>query len=231
MTILRNISPVSQTVVDARGISHLIPSTGSISMIATNLPPINYMGLVTAGLLTYEDAPNIVGDQDTTPEVAPWYDADASSLSILKLLTALTARAGVHTYTYDAGGNLLTDTWSVFGTSYVKSYTYASTNANANRLTEGDWLVISSISPAIRALTLVGQAVISRTNNRFLPAAGSIALAGNTPSWVVNRPFFPTGGAIGISAGAVTIARTYVTSPAVGSLAVTGQAVTKAIGP
>src|SRR4051812_12769111 len=105
MTILRNISAVSQTVVDSLGVSHIIPSTGSISMISTKLPPANYMGLVTSGLLTYSDAPNIVGEQDTTPEVAPWFDSDASSLSVLKLLTAIHIGAGSHTYTYDAGGN------------------------------------------------------------------------------------------------------------------------------
>ncbi len=57
-----------------------------------------------------------------------------------QLNIALLTRLGTHLRTADVGGNILTDAWTIFGTTYTKTYTYASTSAGAAQLTESDWV-------------------------------------------------------------------------------------------
>lgn len=57
-----------------------------------------------------------------------------------RLSLAANLSAGSHVYTVDAGGNRLTDAWTIFGVVYTKTYTYVSTSAGAGMLTESNWV-------------------------------------------------------------------------------------------
>ncbi len=72
----------------------------------------------------------------TTDTRAAWYTASASVIALLKLLIGATVRAGSHAYTYDGSHNMLTDAWTLFGTTRTKTYTYT----GADRMTESDWV-------------------------------------------------------------------------------------------
>lgn len=47
------------------------------------------------------------------------------------------AGGGVHAYGYDGSGNLITDTWTLNGVVYVKTYSYAGGNLSG----ESDWVM------------------------------------------------------------------------------------------
>lgn len=66
---------------------------------------------------------------------ATWFDAAATLLSHVKLLIAATVGAGSHAYGY-SGTNLVTDAWTLFGTTRTKTYTYTSGILTA----ESDWV-------------------------------------------------------------------------------------------
>lgn len=44
---------------------------------------------------------------------------------------------GLHVFGYNASGQLITDTWTVNGSVYVKTYTY---NATGQLTGESDWV-------------------------------------------------------------------------------------------
>lgn len=54
---------------------------------------------------------------------APWYDAAANILQLLKLAVAAFVGAGSRTYTYTSG-QLTSEAWTLFGTTRTKTYTY-----------------------------------------------------------------------------------------------------------
>lgn len=65
---------------------------------------------------------------------AAWYDSAASIIQLLKLSVAAFVGAGARTYIYTSGV-LTSETWTLFGTTRTKTYTYA-----AGQLTgESDW--------------------------------------------------------------------------------------------
>lgn len=67
---------------------------------------------------------------------ASWYTSTASLIALIKLFIAVTVGAGTHTYAY-TNGLLVTDTWILFGSTYVKTYTYVA----GVMTTESDWVL------------------------------------------------------------------------------------------
>jgi len=65
---------------------------------------------------------------------ATWYDSVASLVSLVKLWIAVAVDAGSHEYAY-SGGQLITDAWTLFGTTRTKTYTYVAGVLTA----ESDW--------------------------------------------------------------------------------------------
>lgn len=57
-----------------------------------------------------------------------------------QLAVALMSGLGTHVRTFDAGNNVLTDAWTIFGVTYTKTNTYNGAGAGAGRLTESDWM-------------------------------------------------------------------------------------------
>lgn len=67
---------------------------------------------------------------------ATWYDSIASVVSLFKLFIAVQVDEGSHVVTFDTGGRPLTDTWTLFGVTRVKTFTYP----NATTQTESAWV-------------------------------------------------------------------------------------------
>ncbi len=66
---------------------------------------------------------------------ATWYDSVASIISLIKLWIAVSVDAGSHVYGYNGSGQLVTDAWTLLGTTRTKTYTYAGGVLTA----ESDW--------------------------------------------------------------------------------------------
>ncbi len=66
---------------------------------------------------------------------ATWYDAVGSLIAHLKLAVAALVDAGSHAYGYNGSGQLVTDAWTLFGTTRTKTYTWVASNMTA----ETDW--------------------------------------------------------------------------------------------
>lgn len=77
---------------------------------------------------------NLGAREDTR---ATWYTDAVSFISLFKLAVAVFVGAGSHAFGYNGSGQLLTDTWTLFGTVRVKTYTY---NADGTIATETDWV-------------------------------------------------------------------------------------------
>lgn len=67
---------------------------------------------------------------------ASWYDSTASMISLLKLLVAAYVGAGSHVFSYNASGQIVTDAWTLFGVTRVKTYTHTSGVLTG----ESDWV-------------------------------------------------------------------------------------------
>ncbi len=83
--------------------------------------------------VTLSDA--AAGAQNDVP--ASWFSAAASRVALLKLLAATVAGAGSHVFSYNASGQLVTDAWTLFGSTYTKTYGY---NGAGQLITETDWI-------------------------------------------------------------------------------------------
>jgi hypothetical protein len=66
---------------------------------------------------------------------ATWYNTTASAIALLKLLVATMVGAGSHVYGY-SGGKLITDAWTLLGTTRTKTYTYTGDDLTG----ESDWV-------------------------------------------------------------------------------------------
>lgn len=72
----------------------------------------------------------------TTDTHATWYDTTSNFMSRVALMLAVLVDAGSHVYGYNGSGQLITDAWTLFGTTRTKTYTYTSGNLTA----ESDWV-------------------------------------------------------------------------------------------
>lgn len=61
----------------------------------------------------------------------------ADVVVLLDATTNQPANSGTHTFTYNGGGQILTDTWVVGGITYVKTYTY---NGSGQLTSYTDWV-------------------------------------------------------------------------------------------
>lgn len=72
----------------------------------------------------------------TTDTRTTWYTAAGSLIARIGLLCALIAGAGSHVYGYNGSGQLITDAWTLFGTTRTKTYGWSGTQLT----TESDWV-------------------------------------------------------------------------------------------
>lgn len=83
---------------------------------------------------TVADGSNVaLGAKSDAP--ATWYNTVSSLLSKLALLIAVEVGAGSHVYGY-TNNQLVTDAWTLLGTTRTKTFTYTGTNLTG----ETDWV-------------------------------------------------------------------------------------------
>ena len=79
--------------------------------------------------------PGIPASQNKEPPVS-WYTSIGSYAQLLKLLIATIVEAGSHVYTYNASNQMVSDAWTLLGTTRTKTYTYT----NGLLTSESDWV-------------------------------------------------------------------------------------------
>lgn len=88
------------------------------------------------GASALADGADIAGGA-TAQAPAGWFTAVASRIQLLKLLIAAIVGAGSHNYGYDANSRLISDSWTLFGVTRTKNYSYTAAGLLDS---ETDWI-------------------------------------------------------------------------------------------